>query len=80
MKRSDMIELMLGNWTGLFPGEEWTEELKEDVRKNMSSLLAMLEYKGMMPPDNGTGGMVGRNYMSTHQHFDQEPIYKWEEE
>lgn len=80
MKRSEMIESMVSNWIGLFPGEEWTEELKEDVYTNMSNLLSMLEYKGMMPPDTGNGLVIGTQYMSTHLDYSKEPQYKWESE
>lgn len=49
MKRSEMVEGMVGQWLGLFP-KEHGEDFYEEVRENMSKLLAFLEYRGMTPP------------------------------
>jgi hypothetical protein len=84
MKRSEMIECMVNHWLGAFSGFEKLadDELKEDIRddtyENMSKLLALLEYKGMMPPLNDSNAAYEQ--AAKEQLVGWEPEYEWEKE
>lgn len=42
---------MTNYWLGLFPDEtQQYDDIKDEVKENMSRLLSFLEYHGMKPP------------------------------
>ena len=78
MKRSEMIELMIKDWLGLFPNEVAQFDMKdiiEELRLKMGYMLNHLQRNGMLPP---------RRFIENKGEEPQDPAYHglngWEPE
>lgn len=56
MTRSEMVNQMASYWLGILPYEVFADaELFADIQEQMSKLLGIIEYRGMLPPPLSKG-------------------------
>jgi len=74
MKRSEMAALLTTFYNQNLAD---VEGINTDEAER---IIDFLEKNGMLPPDLGTGPIVGTNYSSCSTDYSKLPTYEWEKE